>query len=286
MNELQKSLRRAADGPRPRFNSADIERRVRRRRTARCAIGGGAVAAVVVGAGFLAAVGNGGRDTPIADDNGVDPSGAAYCDVLSRDPWAQLNDGDPFDVIVFVEPSTPANQVDALGRRIAEDPVVTSSTFVDQDEAFEDYADLFADAPEMLAAVQLDQVPPSFRVDLIGDELDLHRWTQQFDDEPGVLRVVTIESTFPNGARLIDNPVARLATGAGEPVFVTGVSAEDLAALVSEAPKELESDAEVLHAAIEAGATGTASLVVLTPEIADSATRILDWFEAECRGGD
>src|SRR5215217_8124519 len=79
------------------------------------------------------------------------------------------------EFIVFLQPSATQDQIDAVQEALDESPQVSSVDFIDQQEAYDEFTDLFSDSPEMVASVTPDILPPSFRVEPRDKDVDVIR---------------------------------------------------------------------------------------------------------------
>jgi hypothetical protein len=71
------------------------------------------------------------------------------------------------DLIVFLDPDATDAQVTAVRDRLASAPEVVDAVFVDQQQALDEFHELYRDDPGLLEAVTADVLPPSYRVDLV-----------------------------------------------------------------------------------------------------------------------
>jgi cell division transport system permease protein len=95
------------------------------------------------------------------------------------------------EFIIFLDPDSTAEQQQAIGDALEESPAVESSTYVTQAEALEEFEQLFENTPEMIEAVSVEVLPPSYRVVPANpDATAIRAVGEQFQDAPGVFRVV------------------------------------------------------------------------------------------------
>ncbi|MDH4145861.1 MAG: ABC transporter permease [Acidimicrobiia bacterium] len=97
------------------------------------------------------------------------------------------------EFIVFMQPNATDEQLDALRTKLADSPDVKADgvVFVDKAAAFEEFKQLFQRSPEMIEAVEVNDMPPSFKVAPALDDADLIQdLGRQFEDDPGVKEVV------------------------------------------------------------------------------------------------
>jgi len=69
---------------------------------------------------------------------------------------------------------------------------ISTWVYVDQDETFEEYQEIFADEPELQDAVTPADLPPSYRVTPVDPDADVvDEVAGQFNERPGVRNVVS-----------------------------------------------------------------------------------------------
>jgi len=101
------------------------------------------------------------------------------------------------EFVVFLNPDATQEQIDSVGRDLQDSPEVQSTTFVDQDAAYEEFKKLFSDSPEMVDTVSPDILPPSFRVEPVNKDLEVvQSLGKQFESKPGVRDVVFATDTI------------------------------------------------------------------------------------------
>jgi hypothetical protein len=85
-----------------------------------------------------------------------------FCTLLAEPPhlarWMHT------DVIAFVLPDTPAEEVRALSQVVKADPNVAEVRFHDHQAAYEEFLEIFADDPDMIDGVTPEILPPSLRI--------------------------------------------------------------------------------------------------------------------------
>ena len=97
---------------------------------------------------------------------------------------------DGVEFIVFISPDATGDQLDAVGTSLEENPLVERVTFFDQEQAFAEFSEMFADSPDMVETVTPDILPPSFRVVPINaDTASVEELVSQYEVQPGVIRV-------------------------------------------------------------------------------------------------
>ena len=93
------------------------------------------------------------------------------------------------ELSVFMLPESTAEQKSAVETELSAMPEVKSFNFVDQNAAFEEFKEMFANSPDLVESVGPPDLPPSYRivpkeaefVDVVGD---------RFKNRPGVKEVV------------------------------------------------------------------------------------------------
>ncbi|MDZ7675283.1 MAG: permease-like cell division protein FtsX [Acidimicrobiales bacterium] len=101
------------------------------------------------------------------------------------------------EFIVFLQPEASDDQTDAVERALGDSPQVEGFSYVDQEETFQEFQDLFADSPQIVDTVSPDILPPSFRVVPTSKEADVISGLRtQFETQPGVREVVAATDTI------------------------------------------------------------------------------------------
>jgi cell division transport system permease protein len=114
------------------------------------------------------------------------------------------------EFVVFLNPDASQAQIDSVGTDLKESPEVERVTFIDQQGAYEEFKQLFADSPEMVDSVTPEILPPSYRVVPVNKEIDVvQALGQQFEGKPGVRDVVYASETI----RLVQDLSDRLTVG-------------------------------------------------------------------------
>lgn len=114
------------------------------------------------------------------------------------------------EFVVFLNPDASQAQIDSVGTDLKESPEVERVTFIDQQAAYEEFKQLFADSPEMVDSVTPEILPPSYRVVPVNKEIDVvQALGQQFEGKPGVRDVVYASETI----RLVQDLSDRLTVG-------------------------------------------------------------------------
>lgn len=93
------------------------------------------------------------------------------------------------EVSVFLKTDVPAEQRDSLQAKLQGDPLVKEVIYVDKEEAYERFQQMYADAPDLVKAVQADVLPESFRLKL-NDPQQYRTIYDQYKDDAAVDEIV------------------------------------------------------------------------------------------------
>lgn len=94
------------------------------------------------------------------------------------------------EFIVFVDPEAEPAQEEAIRDALIASPAVEDWVYVTQDEAYDEFVDLFSRMPEMVEAVSPEILPPSYRVVPVTSETAaVEDLVSQYVAQPGVIRV-------------------------------------------------------------------------------------------------
>jgi hypothetical protein len=264
---------------------ADGRRRVRRRR------GGMAMGAVAV----LAVVALGSTlFTSAEEDSSVQTvdGPAGWCAVLSE-PFAAASttlgsapSRAAYDVIVYLEPTTTPERFEQLRQQLEADPEVAEVVPFDQQASYDEFAQLFADSPDMIESVSPSILPSSHRL-VLAEGVDPTAVVQRYQDEADVAEVADVGGS----GRFVDvlvGPVLVLGPAAPEAASSSwaGTSSPEtdaqLAAFEDLAPSDVEAPARTLAAIArgewEVDATGTDQATALY----DAAVAVAAGFERHC----
>jgi cell division transport system permease protein len=103
------------------------------------------------------------------------------------------------EFIIFMRPEATPDQTDAVQAAIDASPAIKDSKYLDQQEAYDEFKELFSDKPELVESVTPEVLPPSFRVvpvDASPDEVET--LGAQFENAPGVRQVVYASEALRN----------------------------------------------------------------------------------------
>jgi len=97
------------------------------------------------------------------------------------------------EFIIYLNPLITQEQRDSILRDLEANPDVREDgiTYVDQDETYAEFRDLFQESPELVETVTPEILPPSFRIaPKVQDPDVVQALGEQFDAKPGVYDVV------------------------------------------------------------------------------------------------
>ncbi len=101
------------------------------------------------------------------------------------------------ELIVFLEPKIEPAQRAAIGKSLEENPEVKKIFYVNQQQAFEDFKELFKDSPEMIGSVSPAILPASYRVVPENPDFQATRaLSQTYGRKAGVREVVSADKTI------------------------------------------------------------------------------------------
>lgn len=101
------------------------------------------------------------------------------------------------EFIVFINPASTPEQVQAIDKSLHESPEVEKITYVDQKAAFEEFKALFSNQPELVDTVTPDILPPSYRVVPKNKSSEaVQALSEQYKGKPGVRDVVSATETI------------------------------------------------------------------------------------------
>jgi cell division transport system permease protein len=101
------------------------------------------------------------------------------------------------EFIVFLNPTATQAQVDAVGADLKKDQQLEQVTYVNKDQAYAEFKDLFRDSPDMVDNVTPDILPASYRVEPKDKSADsITTLSNEYKSEPGVKEVVSATDTI------------------------------------------------------------------------------------------
>jgi len=93
------------------------------------------------------------------------------------------------ELSIFMKPDAPQSQIDAVATELGASPEVERFNFVDKPAAYAEAQTLFANEPDTLASLSVNDMPPSFRIVPTRAEF-IESLGARYTDDPGV-RAVT-----------------------------------------------------------------------------------------------
>ncbi|MBM0237767.1 ABC transporter permease [Micromonospora sp. ATA32] len=93
------------------------------------------------------------------------------------------------EVSIFLDTQVSDQQRTDLDAKLKSDPLVREVTYVNKDEAYKRFQEMFQDAPDLLSAVKADSLPESFRLKLVNPEQYKNIY-DQYKDTAGVDEIV------------------------------------------------------------------------------------------------
>ena len=103
---------------------------------------------------------------------------------------AQFQEGVEF--IVFMNADAAEDQDLAIREVLDNSPVIASYNYIDQEDAYEEFRNLFADKPDLINSVSPSVMPPSYRiVPSDPSAANVSELADQFASQPGVKEVAT-----------------------------------------------------------------------------------------------
>jgi len=97
------------------------------------------------------------------------------------------------EFIVYLQPTATQQQKDSIESDLRANPDVKQDgvTYVDQDETYAEFQELFQDSPQLIETVTPEILPPSFRIaPTVQDPEVVQALGQIYEDKPGVYDVV------------------------------------------------------------------------------------------------
>lgn len=97
---------------------------------------------------------------------------------------------DGVEFIVYMQPGADQEKIDQVEGKLAASPQVSDITFVDTEKTFKEFQQLFRDDPDIVASVEPQDLPQSFRVTPTNPQSNVvSELGQSFQNEPGVYKV-------------------------------------------------------------------------------------------------
>ena len=97
---------------------------------------------------------------------------------------------DDVEFIVWIEPDASQEQIDLVARSLEDSGGVRDARFVNREETYTEFQDFWEDSPEVLDAVEPEELPTSFRVvPVVPDLAVVQALGNEFSGLPGVLKI-------------------------------------------------------------------------------------------------
>ncbi|MGS2618932.1 permease-like cell division protein FtsX [Micromonospora sp. LZ34] len=93
------------------------------------------------------------------------------------------------EVSIFLDQEVTEQQRTDLDAKLKGDPLVEEVHYVNKDEAYKRFQEMYQDAPDLVSAVKPDQLPESFRLELVNPEQYKNIY-DQYKDAEGVDEIV------------------------------------------------------------------------------------------------
>ncbi len=93
------------------------------------------------------------------------------------------------ELSIFLQPSVTDNQRDAINHELQGMQDVKQIRYVDKTHAYAEFKEMFANTPDLVSSLKVDDMPPSYRVVPTRAE-DVTAIGDQFKNQPGVKDVV------------------------------------------------------------------------------------------------
>ncbi|HEX3424912.1 MAG TPA: permease-like cell division protein FtsX, partial [Acidimicrobiales bacterium] len=93
------------------------------------------------------------------------------------------------ELSIFLQPNVTPNETQALGTELNGMTEVKKVRFVDKPAAYVEFKQMFANTPDLVNSLSVNDMPPSYRVVPAKAE-DINSIGQRFQSQPGVREVV------------------------------------------------------------------------------------------------
>jgi len=101
------------------------------------------------------------------------------------------------ELSIFLQPDVTPNQQQALARQLQGNAEVKKVRYVDKPAAYTEFKQMFANTPDLVNSLTVNDMPPSFRV-VPTNAQDVNAIGQQFQNQPGVREVVYAKEVISN----------------------------------------------------------------------------------------
>jgi cell division transport system permease protein len=99
------------------------------------------------------------------------------------------------EIAIFLEPTVSSNESAAIGAQLSSTQGVKTFHFVDQAQAYKEFKQIFGAEPDLVHAVGVKDMPPSYRV-VPNNAADVSALGSKFLKQPGVLTVSDAQQTI------------------------------------------------------------------------------------------
>lgn len=96
------------------------------------------------------------------------------------------------ETIIFLDPAADESVVTSVGRELRDNPLVSGVSFVSQQDAYEEFSEMFSDSPELVKSIGAEALPSSWRVVPVDNATsgEIESIGERWRDAPGVYQVV------------------------------------------------------------------------------------------------
>lgn len=99
------------------------------------------------------------------------------------------------EVSIFLETEVTEEQKTAIQAELDADPLIESVTYVNKEEAYEDFEEMFRDSPDLISAIDPKVLPESYRLKLVNPQ-EYEAIGEQYAEIEGVDQVVDKSSVL------------------------------------------------------------------------------------------
>lgn len=101
------------------------------------------------------------------------------------------------EVAIFLKADVTQQETAAIGHELSTAPGVKAFHFVDKQQAYQEFKEIFGGNSEIVGVLSPDQMPPSYRV-VPTKAQDISQLGNQFANQPGVIRVSYAQQEIDN----------------------------------------------------------------------------------------
>jgi cell division transport system permease protein len=101
------------------------------------------------------------------------------------------------ELSIFLQPNVTSNQQAALARQLDNNAEVKKVRYVNKPAAYTEFKQMFANTPDLVNSLTVNDMPPSFRV-VPTNAQDVEAIGEQFQNQPGVREVVYAKEVISN----------------------------------------------------------------------------------------